>query len=161
MKCDHTSVGILVWSDGKLLLIERARPPHGFAPPSGHVDDHGTFLEAAIAELHEEVGLQVAKFKLIAEGRKGNPCRRVGGDWHYWKVYEAIPLDKRIVKNPLEVKDIVWCDLVQLRELANKTRMYKLHLIEEDEWQRVPGLEPVWEEWLTELGIIRESDSGS
>ena len=82
-KCDHKSVGILVMRDGKLLLIERKKPPFGFAPPAGHIDEHGGFEEAAINELKEEVGLDVLSLKLAAEGRKENPCRR-GSAWHYW-----------------------------------------------------------------------------
>ena len=45
MKCDHTSVGILVWKDSKLLLIERKNFQFGFAPPAGHLD--GDFYEEA------------------------------------------------------------------------------------------------------------------
>ena len=37
-KCDHTSVGMLVWKNKKILLIERKKAPFGFAPPAGHVD---------------------------------------------------------------------------------------------------------------------------
>lgn len=35
--CDHTSVGMFVWRGGKLLLIERAKFPFGFAVPAGHL----------------------------------------------------------------------------------------------------------------------------
>ena len=67
---------MLVWRDGKLLLIKRARPPYGFAPPAGHVDTHSSFEVAARKELKEEVGLDTESIKLIVEGRKDNPCRR-------------------------------------------------------------------------------------
>ena len=54
-KCDHTSVGILVWKEEKLLLIERKNFPFGFAPPAGHLDGD-TYEEAAKRELLEETG---------------------------------------------------------------------------------------------------------
>jgi len=45
--CDHTGVGIHVWRNGKLLLIERKKFPFGFAPPAGHVDGRQSFEVAA------------------------------------------------------------------------------------------------------------------
>ena len=79
-KCDHTSVGVLIWKARKLLLIERKRPPYGLAPPAGHVDDHGSFENAAKIEAFEEVGLRVENLTLLGEGKKSNPCRRPNGD---------------------------------------------------------------------------------
>ncbi|MEK9177792.1 MAG: NUDIX hydrolase, partial [Patescibacteria group bacterium] len=55
--CDHKSVGMFIWNDDKLLLIERGKRPYGFAVPAGHVDGDKTFEIAAIRELKEEVGL--------------------------------------------------------------------------------------------------------
>ena len=63
---------------GELLLVERKLYPFGFAPPAGHVDDHGSFEKAAEDEIREEVGLTSGKLKLVAEGRKDNRCRRQG-----------------------------------------------------------------------------------
>ena len=88
--CDHKSVGMLVWEGDNLLLIERGKPPFGFAIPAGHVDSDTTYEIAAMRELKEEIGLDTEELKLIAEGRRENPCRRQGGTWHYWKVYQII-----------------------------------------------------------------------
>jgi ADP-ribose pyrophosphatase YjhB (NUDIX family) len=51
-------VSACIWRDGKVLLVERAKPPRGmWAFPGGHVE-LGEGLEAAAArELHEETGL--------------------------------------------------------------------------------------------------------
>lgn len=51
-------VSVAVWREGKVLLVERAKPPKGmWAFPGGHVE-LGESLEAAAArELHEETGL--------------------------------------------------------------------------------------------------------
>ena len=85
--CDNKSVGMLIWKDDKLLLIERMKFPFGFAVPAGHVDDHGSFEDAAKEEVQEEVGFEVTNLKLITEGRKENICRRPGGASPSPKIY--------------------------------------------------------------------------
>lgn len=47
-----------VWRDGKVLLIERAKPPFGmWSLPGGHVEPGETVAAAAQRELAEETGL--------------------------------------------------------------------------------------------------------
>ena len=86
--CNHTSVGMIVERDGKLLLIERKIFPIKYAPPAGHVDEGEDYAHASARELKEEVGLDATSLELIAEGRKENKCSRPGGSWHYWKIYK-------------------------------------------------------------------------
>lgn len=134
--CDHKSVGILVWRKEKLLLIERKKPPYGWAPPAGHVDDFGSYEAAANAELREEVGLKALQIELIAEGRKENWCRR-GGKWHYWKIFVAktagVP-----VRSLTETRNLEWYDEHQLR-----TKLL------------CGQIEQVWVEWFSEIDIFR------
>ena len=75
--CDHRSVGILVWHNKRLLLIERKNFPFGFAPPAGHVDENKSFEEAAKRELKEEVGLQIRKMKLLLEKKMNNSIKEI------------------------------------------------------------------------------------
>ncbi len=152
-KCDHTSVGVFVWNTEKLLLIERANMPYGFAIPAGHVDGDSSFEEAARRELKEEVGLEVKDLKLVAEGRKENPCRREGGAWHYWKLYNA-EIGGEVHRSKEETKQAMWADKKELRGLAEKTKKYIEGAISENKWQKSPGLEPVMYEWFKELKII-------
>jgi 8-oxo-dGTP pyrophosphatase MutT (NUDIX family) len=157
--CDHTSVGLLVWRDGRLLLIERKRPPFGFAAPAGHVDDHGSFEDAARAELDEEVGLDSKKLTLIREGRKNNKCRRPEGDWHFWRIYT--PETSGTLRPSLyETKSFLWADNRMLRELAERTKQYISGDIEQEAWEQQPGLEPVWYEWLSEIGVLDPKTKG-
>ena len=50
-----------VWRDGRVLLIERAKPPIGmWSLPGGHVEPGETAAAAALRELQEETGLSAA-----------------------------------------------------------------------------------------------------
>jgi ADP-ribose pyrophosphatase YjhB (NUDIX family) len=153
-KCDNKSVGMLVWKDGKLLLIERKKPPFGFAPPAGHVDEDAFFEDAAGRELKEEVGLDTKEMKLLKEGRKENPCRREGGSWHYWKIY-SIETVGEIKRSEDETKQAGFYSPEDVSLLAKRTQEYLGGGINQDDWEKSPGLEPVWYEWLKELNIIR------
>lgn len=159
--CDHTSVGIFVWSEKrilgasneKLLLIERGVRPWGFAVPAGHVDGDARFEGAAKRELKEEVGLDALELKLLAEGKKENHCSRPDGTWHYWKLYETTTTGE-IERSMDETKRAEWCSKEHITELARRTEAYKHGQIDESEWKERPGLEPVMYEWFTELGIV-------
>lgn len=151
--CDNTSVGMFIWKDDKLLLIERKKFPFGFAIPAGHVDSHGSFEDAAKAEVWEEVGLQVTDLKLIIEGRKENICRRPGGSWHYWKLYET-KVEGELKPSQDETKKVAWYTKDEIREMAKKTKKYNNNMISESEWELSPGLERNFCEWVEELKII-------
>lgn len=151
--CDNKSVGMLVWKDNKLLLIERKQPPFGFAPPAGHLDDDTSFEKAAKRELNEEVGLETKSLRLVTEARKENPCRREGGSWHYWKIYE-VKAEGKLRPSKDETKQVGWYSRIQIEKLAKRTEQYLASKIAENEWQASPGLEPVWYEWFKELKII-------
>jgi len=136
-----------------LLLIERKKPPFGFAPPAGHVDGDNSFEESAQRELKEEVGLDTKNIKLLIEGRKDNPCRREGGSWHYWKIYKIEAIGE-IKRSEDETKQANFYKKDDLLLLATKTEKYLHGNIEQSDWEKSPGLEPVWYEWLKELKII-------
>jgi len=152
-KCDNKSVGMLVWQDEKLLLIERKKKPFGFAPPAGHLDGDNSFEQAAKRELKEEVGLDASKIELIIEGRKENPCRREGGTWHYWKIYK-IEASGEVKRSEDETKQANFFTKDDLLLLSLKTEKYINGNINQEDWEKSPGLEIVWYEWLKKLQII-------
>jgi len=135
------------------LLIERGRPPYGFAPPAGHVDADILFEDAARRELSEEVGLNTINLKLLIEGRKENPCRREGGTWHQWKIYEA-QVSGELKRSEVETKQARFVSKEEILELAQRTEKYLEKEITDEEWDEKPGLEPVWYFWFKELNII-------
>lgn len=151
--CDHKSVGMLVWKNNKILLIERMKFPFAFAPPAGHLDGNESFEEMAKIELFEETGLVAKSLKLLIEGRKENPCRRTDGSWHYWQIFE-VQVEGEINRSLSETKQIKWVSIEELRQLAKRTEGYQAGKISEADWKTNPGLEPVWREWLSELKII-------
>jgi ADP-ribose pyrophosphatase YjhB (NUDIX family) len=152
--CDHTSVGMLVWKGDKLLLIERARFPKGFAIPAGHVDGDPTYEDAARRELKEEVGLDATGFTLVAEGRKENPCRRKDGTWHYWKLYRATTTGD-VNRSQDETKQANWYSKDEIKSLAERTEKYRKGDVTDDAWNDKPGLEPIMYDWFKELTIIQ------
>lgn len=151
--CDHKCVGMLVWQDEKLLLIERKKPPFGFAPPAGHLDGDVSFEDAARRELKEEVGLQTENLRLLIEGRKENACRRTDGSWHYWKIY-SVEASGKVMRNMDETKQSGFYTKEALRALAGRTEQYLRGNINEQEWQASPGIEPVWYEWFKQGKIL-------
>lgn len=153
IECDHTSVGMIINKGNDLLLIERKRPPFGFALPAGHVDQHGSYEQAAEDEVKEEVGLVPTKLVLSLEGKKSNPCRRMGGTWHYWKIYH-VETEGELNPSQDETKQAKFFTPEEVKQLALRTEKYLAKIISEEEWQQSPGLEPVWYDWLKDLRLV-------
>lgn len=146
--CNNTSAGILVWRNHQLLLIERRKPPYGWAPPAGHVDDGETYLQAAHRELFEEVGLEARFMRRLFAGRCQNRCRRPGGDFHHWQVFEA-SCDGEPVRSEDETRSIRWVTRDELDELSELSLVHITANADADTWRHRPGLEPVWMDILS------------
>ncbi|MCA9331201.1 NUDIX hydrolase [Candidatus Saccharibacteria bacterium] len=147
-RCDNRSVGVIMTDEtGRILLINRAKPPYGWAPPAGHIDDHGGSLDTAIAEVSEETGLGLSgeDMRLVMEGyRIHGQCRR-GGEYHDWDVWTTpLPSGEPVAK-PDEVRGILVADTFALHALAQQTPYAT--------YER-PGLEPAWATLLSELGHL-------
>ena len=128
----HYSVGALIERKGKVLLIDRVKPPYGFAGLAGHVDGGETDVEALLREVGEESGLTVSAYKLVAEEEvPWNWCSK-GVQVHYWKLF-ACTVSGRVKRDAHEAKRIEWFSYAQIRKLQ---------------------LEPVWEYWLKKMGKL-------
>src|SRR6187399_3003309 len=53
------TVDIIIEIDGKIVLIERKNPPHGWALPGGFIDYGESAEDAAVREAKEETRLDV------------------------------------------------------------------------------------------------------
>ncbi len=128
----HYSVGAIIKNNSKYLLIERKKPPYGFAGVAGHIDQGESEIEALIREVREESGLKVDKYSLILEEKLDwNWCRR-GVSIHHWYLFEC-KTKGRIKKNYAETESIGWYSKAEIKKLK---------------------LEPAWEYWLKKLKII-------
>lgn len=141
--CNHTSVGMIIIRENKLLLIERKKFPIGFAPPAGHVDMGETYQEAASRELVEEVGLEAVSISSLFKGRLENPCRRVDGTYHEWEVY-LIDTQGEVISNTEETKSHRWVTKEELGVLIVRTKEYESGSIDDESWSQHPGIEKVW-----------------
>ena len=128
----HYSVGALIERDGKYLLIDRVKPPLGFAGVAGHIDEGENAIESLIREVEEESGLRVRSQRLLFEEEVDwNSCSK-GIGVHYWYLFEC-GVDGDIRRNELETKSIDWYSKEDLAKLT---------------------LEPVWDYWFKKLGIV-------
>jgi ADP-ribose pyrophosphatase YjhB (NUDIX family) len=64
---------IIRLSDGRIVLIERKNPPHGWAIPGGFIDRGESAETAAVREAAEETSLQVRLTRLV--GVYSDPSR--------------------------------------------------------------------------------------
>lgn len=156
-KCDYTSVGVVVHdSAGRFALLRRAKFPIGIAPAAGHIDDHGSPEQAALAEVREELGLTLHELKKTAiyNRRVENRCRRPGGSYHIWYIYEATTSEIILRPDADETKGARWYDRTELQDLAERTRAYHAGKVGEADWAANPGLEEVWLPFMEELEYV-------
>jgi len=161
-KCDGISVGILIWSADRteLLMIERNTAPAGIACTAGHGDldnEHPTIEDVARDEVREEIGLEVTNLTpLPGGGFHPGLCRRPGSTGHKWHLFEAT-VTGHLNASTREVAAVGWWDLIQIQCLADRTADHAVGLFTKDEFAARPGLEPVWCQWMWELGHINLS----
>ncbi|MDP2925104.1 MAG: NUDIX domain-containing protein [Nanoarchaeota archaeon] len=132
----HYSVGAIIKNEDKYLLIDRKSPPYGFAGLAGHVDENEEPVQALYREVYEESSLSVLNPRLLLEEEvHDNTCKR-GIDIHYWYLYEC-DVEGDVNRNPKEAKSIGYYTKEEIIGFFRKDR-----------------LEPVWEHWFRNLGII-------
>jgi ADP-ribose pyrophosphatase YjhB (NUDIX family) len=159
-RCNNTSAGIILLSPDKqsLFIQRRQKFPWGWACPAGHVDEGEPYIRAAIRELKEETGLDAGDdIHLVLEADVDNQCRRPGGNWHHWRIYQA-SASGRLIENKDEAQGAGWYSLARVQELARRTEHYRAGLISEAAWQAEPGLEGVWYDFLVARRLIASTN---
>jgi len=131
-KLMHYSVGALIKKDDKYLLIDRKKPPLGFAGLAGHIDEGEDEIKALKREVEEESGLEIENYKLLFEEELDwNWCSK-GVKTHYWYLFQC-KVRGKVKQNFKEAKSIKWYDKKEIKQLE---------------------LEPVWKYWFCKLKII-------
>lgn len=163
-RCDNASVGVLITDNNdRWLMLERATFPPGIAPAAGHVfDDHTGYEQAARAEVAEELGLTVTALELLPVGGwRPNACRRRPGPrgvGHQWQIYQAT-VTGNLNPSRRETRGTRWATRRELQVLADRTAAYARNEFPAADFERAPGIEPVWVRFLAELGLIRTSSA--
>jgi len=155
--CDNTSVGIVITDhQSRYLMFDRATFPPGTAPAAGHIDDHGTAEDACRAEVEEELGLTVTGLTHVTGYWRDNQCRRLPGargTGHDWTIYQATVTGDP-TPSARETKNVRWITPDALQESADRTVAYAQGRITDAEFEAAPGIEPVWMQWLADIGAI-------
>lgn len=167
--CDNKSVGVLVWKDGALLMIERKKYNFGYAVPAGHQDGDDPETTAR-KELSEEIGLNADTLEKKLELTLPNPCKREGGTHHVWTIFAAKEWGGNIRPSTDETKSYLWASINQIARMVIALEGFArlksipldmenlLKLVratnEDPSWQQNPGLEPPMYFLFKELGII-------
>lgn len=132
MKCTQKSAGVILRRGNKILLIERAFFPFGWACPAGHIRAGEKPIAGMRRELKEETGLAALKPKLVLSKKHvPNKCVK-GSGYHDWYVFEGVARG-RIKRSKNETKAAGWFTPEEMRKMK---------------------LEPVWRKWLKELRVI-------
>lgn len=173
-RCDGTSVGVMVWRQAgitvhtttegggygdswsdmgpELLLVKSDEMPFGWAPPTGHLDGQPPPI-AARRVLHEN-GLVAGELDLRQGRHIYNLCGR-GGHLHHWYLFRLPTyVDTPESRSQIDANRVCWLGINSLQRLALRTKRYQAGEVSQADWQRDPGLEPVWVEILTGLDVI-------
>lgn len=167
--CDNKSVGVLFWTEEKLLMIERKKYNPGFAIPAGHQDGDDP-ERTAVKETKEEVGLNIEELEKKLVEKLPNPCKRENGTHHEWTIFEAVKWNGKVGASPDETKSYLWADHATLDTLTRRLEKFATETgipLEKDKlpdlvratneilsWKEIPGLEPPMYFLFKKLGII-------
>ncbi len=155
--CDHHSVGIIAKNGKRILIVQWREKPYGYAVPTGHLDGDIYPEEACIREFQKQTGLKVVgeptPIQLPGERYRRNECGKEGGVYHYWTLF-GVQWEGKLNPSKKETIRAEWLTIKQIKSLGERTEKYLGGEITEINWMIQPGLEPIWHEFLKELGII-------
>ena len=98
--------GTIIIDGKKVLIIKQKQGFYGF--PKGHMEENETEIETAIRETKEETNLDVLIDKTKRYSLNYVIDNKIDKEVVY---YLAKPLNKNIIKQELEIKEILWIDI--------------------------------------------------
>lgn len=129
----HSSVSAIIKRGNKILMIDRAYFPLGWACVAGHVDENETPQKTLKREIKEEINLEMKNCRLlIHEYVSWNKCVK-GVTGHDWYIYQVEEWQGKVKRNIRETKAVGWFTPKEINKL---------------------NLEPVWQYWFKKLKII-------
>jgi len=132
----HFTVGAIITRSGitgkEYLLINRVKPPLGWACDAGHVDEGNDSLTTLKKEVKEEAGVDVVHYDPVVLGEylEWNICP--AGKSHEWDVY-SVEVAGEFDIGTREARDSGWYTVEGMRKL---------------------NLGPVWKYFFEKLRII-------
>lgn len=115
-------VGAVIIEDGKLLLVERGRPPRAgeWAVPGGKVRWGERLADAVAREVLEETGLLVEVGELVWTGQA------IGRDWHFVLMdFAAVVVGGELIPGD-DAADAAWVPLLEITEVPLTESMHDL-----------------------------------
>lgn len=171
--CDNKSAGMVITGPKGIVMIKRKNYPQAYALPAGHCDGD-SFNDCAVRETKEEVGIEVSSYEELWGGKINNPCKRLVGIFHDWRVYKARRWSGEL-KPATDAKEAFWASDEDLRRMAKRTEhfseKYGISLDDvwlltwaifgdpqvpqvDSEWEQEMGLEPVWHYIFKKIGTL-------
>jgi 8-oxo-dGTP pyrophosphatase MutT (NUDIX family) len=125
---------VLRRDDGRVLLLERS-DDHTWCVPSGGCEPGQSFIAAAIAEVHEEVGIRLDAAHMHAFASLSDPQTHTltyeGGDVTHWFAlcFLVERWDGEPVPDGDEALDVTWADPAAPPEAIHKPSLALLGLL--------------------------------
>lgn len=117
------SAGLLILHNNKILLIHPTNAPwYGtYSIPKGKLEKNETYLQAAIRETEEEVGIKI-KEKQISKDYKKIQYKNQKGVVYKELYYFIVNLDKPIIinKDKIQLSEIDWAGFVDKDEAISR-----------------------------------------
>ena len=134
------SAGIAIVWEGKVLLAHTSGRnwKSGYGIPKGHVEKGETYIDAAIRETFEEVGIKVDK-NLIDTTENTffvNTRKRKNPKTVYWFIAKIDSLDQiglkdhRVPKKQLQIEEVDWAGFMTYNEARKVTMLSQLPVLD-------------------------------
>ena len=119
----HFSVGAIIESNKKILLISRNLPPPGYAAIAGHIEEKETPLQALKREIKEETNLNLISQKFLFKKTIIQKENCVFNEKrHKWYVYKC-ECEGEIKPSKKEVKLINYFTRKQIKNLYKQKKL--------------------------------------